>query len=62
MTLLLPDDAVVVTKLDRLARSSRDLHNVIGEFAREYERAYHLAGAARPFRGSRRSVMLESKA
>src|SRR5260370_18951743 len=26
---LLPGDAVVVTKLDRIARSSRDLHNII---------------------------------
>ncbi|MBR0801750.1 recombinase family protein [Bradyrhizobium jicamae] len=31
MKALLPDDTVVVTKLDRLARSSRDLHNIIGE-------------------------------
>ena len=31
MKALLPGDAVVVTKLDRLARSSRDLHNIIGE-------------------------------
>jgi DNA invertase Pin-like site-specific DNA recombinase len=30
---LLPGDTVVVTKLDRLARSSRDLHNIIGELA-----------------------------
>jgi DNA invertase Pin-like site-specific DNA recombinase len=28
---LLPGDVVVVTKLDRLARSSRDLHNIIHE-------------------------------
>ena len=28
---LLPGDAVVVTKLDRLARSSRDLHNILHE-------------------------------
>jgi DNA invertase Pin-like site-specific DNA recombinase len=28
---LVPGDAVVVTKLDRIARSSRDLHNIIGE-------------------------------
>ena len=28
---LLPGDAVVVTKLDRLARSSRDLHNIVHE-------------------------------
>jgi DNA invertase Pin-like site-specific DNA recombinase len=28
---LLPGDTVVVTKLDRLARSSRDLHNIIHE-------------------------------
>ena len=28
---LLPGDTVVVTKLDRLARSSRDLHNILGE-------------------------------
>src|SRR5215472_12231388 len=26
---LLPGDVVVVTKLDRLARSSRDLHNIL---------------------------------
>jgi len=31
MKALLPGDAVVVTKLDRLARSSRDLHNVLHE-------------------------------
>src|SRR3974377_2310510 len=28
---LLPGDSVVVAKLDRLARSSRDLHNIIHE-------------------------------
>jgi DNA invertase Pin-like site-specific DNA recombinase len=28
---LLPGDVVMVTKLDRLARSSRDLHNIIHE-------------------------------
>jgi DNA invertase Pin-like site-specific DNA recombinase len=28
---LLPGDVVMVTKLDRIARSSRDLHNIIGE-------------------------------
>jgi DNA invertase Pin-like site-specific DNA recombinase len=31
MKALLPGDTVVVTKLDRLARSSRDLHNIIHE-------------------------------
>jgi DNA invertase Pin-like site-specific DNA recombinase len=31
MKVLQPGDAVVVTKLDRIARSSRDLHNIIGE-------------------------------
>jgi DNA invertase Pin-like site-specific DNA recombinase len=31
MRALLPGDAVVVTKLDRLARSSRDLHNILHE-------------------------------
>jgi DNA invertase Pin-like site-specific DNA recombinase len=31
MRALLPADTVVVTKLDRLARSSKDLHNIIGE-------------------------------
>jgi DNA invertase Pin-like site-specific DNA recombinase len=31
MKALLPGDRVVVTKLDRLARSSRDLHNIIHE-------------------------------
>jgi DNA invertase Pin-like site-specific DNA recombinase len=33
MKALLPGDTVVVTKLDRLARSSRDLHNIIHELA-----------------------------
>ena len=28
---LVPGDTVVVTKLDRLARSSRDLHNILHE-------------------------------
>jgi Resolvase, N terminal domain len=31
MKALLPGDTVVVTKLDRLARSSRDLHNILFE-------------------------------
>src|ERR1044072_9266615 len=31
MKSLLPGDTVVVTKLDRLARSSRDLHNILHE-------------------------------
>jgi len=31
MKALLPGDVVAVTKLDRIARSSRDLHNIIGE-------------------------------
>jgi DNA invertase Pin-like site-specific DNA recombinase len=31
MKVLAPDDTVVVTKLDRLARSSRDLHNILHE-------------------------------
>lgn len=31
MRALKPGDSVVVTKLDRLARSSRDLHNILGE-------------------------------
>ena len=31
MKALLPGDTVVVTKLDRLARSSRDLHNIVHE-------------------------------
>jgi DNA invertase Pin-like site-specific DNA recombinase len=31
MKALLPGDIVVVTKLDRLARSSRDLHNTLHE-------------------------------
>ncbi len=30
---LLPGDTIVVTKLDRLARSSRDLHNILGDLA-----------------------------
>lgn len=33
MRALLPGDTVVVVKLDRLARSSRDLHNIIHELA-----------------------------
>jgi DNA invertase Pin-like site-specific DNA recombinase len=31
MKALQPGDAVVVTKLDRIARSSRDLHNILGQ-------------------------------
>ena len=31
MKALRPGDAVVVTKLDRVARSSRDLHNILGK-------------------------------
>jgi DNA invertase Pin-like site-specific DNA recombinase len=31
MKALLPGDVLTVTKLDRIARSSRDLHNIIGE-------------------------------
>jgi DNA invertase Pin-like site-specific DNA recombinase len=31
MKVLLPGDIVAVTKLDRIARSSRDLHNLMGE-------------------------------
>jgi DNA invertase Pin-like site-specific DNA recombinase len=31
MKALLPGDVIVVTKLDRLARSSRDLHNILHE-------------------------------
>jgi DNA invertase Pin-like site-specific DNA recombinase len=31
MKVLVPGDIVVVTKLDRLARSSRDLHNILHE-------------------------------
>jgi DNA invertase Pin-like site-specific DNA recombinase len=31
MKALQPGDVVTVTKLDRIARSSRDLHNIIGE-------------------------------
>jgi DNA invertase Pin-like site-specific DNA recombinase len=33
MRALLPGDVVTVVKLDRLARSSRDLHNILGELA-----------------------------
>ena len=33
MKALIPGDIVVVTKLDRLARSSRDLHNILHELA-----------------------------
>src|SRR5260370_34337059 len=31
MRALAPGDVVTITKLDRIARSSRDLHNIIGE-------------------------------
>src|SRR6516162_2258959 len=31
LKVLLPGDTIVVTKLDRLARSSRDLHNILHE-------------------------------
>jgi DNA invertase Pin-like site-specific DNA recombinase len=31
MKVLVPGDTVVVTKLDRVARSSKDLHNILGE-------------------------------
>jgi DNA invertase Pin-like site-specific DNA recombinase len=31
MKAVAPGDTVVVTKLDRIARSSRDLHNILGE-------------------------------
>jgi hypothetical protein len=31
MRALKPGDTVVVTRLDRLARSSRDLHNILGQ-------------------------------
>ena len=31
---LLPGDTVVVTKLDRLARSSRDLHNILPDHSK----------------------------
>src|SRR6187397_2415203 len=30
---LLPGDTIVVTKLDRLARSSRDFHNILHDLA-----------------------------
>src|ERR1700754_1823384 len=33
MKALLPGDTIVVTKLDHLARSSRDLHNIVHELA-----------------------------
>src|SRR6476660_8318617 len=33
MKAISPGDTIVVTKLDRLARSSRDLHNILGELA-----------------------------
>jgi hypothetical protein len=33
MRTLAPGDVVTVTKLDRLARSSRDLHNILHELA-----------------------------
>jgi DNA invertase Pin-like site-specific DNA recombinase len=32
MKAVMPGDVVTVTKLDRIARSSRDLHHIIGEF------------------------------
>ena len=31
MRTLVPGDTIVVSKLDRLARSSRDLHNILHE-------------------------------
>jgi DNA invertase Pin-like site-specific DNA recombinase len=33
MKALLPGDVVTVTKLDRVARSSRDLHNILHDLA-----------------------------
>src|SRR5690349_480335 len=33
MRALAPGDTIVVTKLDRLARSSRDLHNILHDLA-----------------------------
>jgi DNA invertase Pin-like site-specific DNA recombinase len=33
MKILLPGDTIMVTKLDRLARSSRDLHNILHDLA-----------------------------
>jgi DNA invertase Pin-like site-specific DNA recombinase len=35
LKVLLPGDVVVVTKLDRLARSSRDLHNILHELEQQ---------------------------
>jgi DNA invertase Pin-like site-specific DNA recombinase len=35
MEALVPGDTVVVTKLDRLARSSRDLHNILHELTQD---------------------------
>ncbi len=42
---LLPGDAVVVTKLDRLARSSRDLHNILGDGGHWAAASYRLGRA-----------------
>ena len=44
MRALVPGDAVVVSKLDRLARSSRDLHNILHELQ---ERGCGFAHSAR---------------
>ena len=47
---LLPGDTVVVAKLDRLARSSRDLHNIIFELDSSTAASYRLGntGVTRP--------------
>ena len=42
---LLPGDTVVVTKLDRLARSSRDLHNIVHELDGSPAASYRLGKA-----------------
>jgi DNA invertase Pin-like site-specific DNA recombinase len=49
MKALLPGDTVVVTKLDRLARSSRDLHNTSLSWRASLwaSRASRIAGAIR---------------
>jgi DNA invertase Pin-like site-specific DNA recombinase len=53
LKVLLPGDTVVVTKLDRLVRSSRDLHNIVHELDASHAASYRSgrAGATpRPMR------------
>ena len=47
---LLPGDTVVVTKLDRLARSSRDLHNILPDHSKGTQLASNPNAAERGFK------------